>query len=143
MEITVELSLIIDSHVYSNQAGTHAVFVAVVMYALLLGGQHRKIPATQSRIPTRNTHSLFSTKAAIAWYKPHGQITIECLYYHSRALLSPTGNTNLSMWVVHWCNTERNRNTQFMRQNYPQGLVGKDVINCFQLCHASQLIDRL
>ncbi len=35
---------------YSSQAGTHAVYLAVVIYALLVDGQHRKIAATQSRV---------------------------------------------------------------------------------------------
>ncbi len=38
--------ILIDSHGLSTQAGTHAVSLTVVIYALLLGGQHRKIPAT-------------------------------------------------------------------------------------------------
>ncbi len=31
-----------DSHGYSTPAGTHAVPLAVVIYALLLGGIHRQ-----------------------------------------------------------------------------------------------------
>ncbi len=37
-----------SSHGYSTQAGTHAVFLTVVIYALLLCGLHRKKIATQS-----------------------------------------------------------------------------------------------
>ncbi len=37
-----------DFHGYSIQAGTHAVSLTVVIYALLLGGQYRKMTATQS-----------------------------------------------------------------------------------------------
>ncbi len=39
--------VLIDSHGYSTQTGIHAISLAVVIYALRLGGQHRKMPATQ------------------------------------------------------------------------------------------------
>ncbi len=46
--------VLIDSHGYSTQvgtpAGTYVISLAVVIYALLLGGQHRKWPPTQYRI---------------------------------------------------------------------------------------------
>jgi len=38
------------SHGYTTQTGTHAVSLAVVIYALLLGGLHRKLTATQYRV---------------------------------------------------------------------------------------------
>ncbi len=37
-----------DSHGYSTPAGTHAVSLAVVIYALLLGGIHRQKRAIYS-----------------------------------------------------------------------------------------------
>ncbi len=54
---------LIDSHGYSTQTGTHAVSLAVVMYALLLVSQHRKMPATQSGVLKPRTHicSLMTT----------------------------------------------------------------------------------
>ncbi len=42
------IMVLIDSHGYSTQIITHAVYRVVVMYALPLGGQQRKMPVTQS-----------------------------------------------------------------------------------------------
>ncbi len=40
--------VLIDTRGYSTQAGTHAISLTVVIYALLLGGLHRKMTATLS-----------------------------------------------------------------------------------------------
>ncbi len=45
-----------DSHGYSTQAGTHAVSLAVVIYALLLGVDQWRMTATQCCIPEYNSH---------------------------------------------------------------------------------------
>ncbi len=42
--------VLIDSDGYSTQAGTHTVSLTVVIYALLLDGQHRKKKTTLSHI---------------------------------------------------------------------------------------------
>ncbi len=57
--------VLFDSHGYSTQAGTHAVYRTVVIYALRLSGQHRTVPVAQSHIQstvhtTTVTYSMFT-----------------------------------------------------------------------------------
>ncbi len=44
--------VLIGSHGYSTQAETQAVSLTVVIYTLLLSGQYKKMPATQSHALT-------------------------------------------------------------------------------------------
>ncbi len=57
--------VLIDSHGYSTQTGTHALLLSVVIYALLLCGQHQKLPATRSLIDMVN-HVEY--KCSNTWY---------------------------------------------------------------------------
>ncbi len=57
----------IDSHGYSNQAGTHAVSLTVVMYALLLGGQHRKMPSNTILRPQAKAVPSTQPQTPVPW----------------------------------------------------------------------------
>ncbi len=57
--------VLIVSHGYSSQAVTHAISLNVVIYTLLLGGQHRKMPATQSRILKEKLFLRYHKKSTI------------------------------------------------------------------------------
>ncbi len=50
--------VLIDSHGYITQAGSHSMSLTVVIDGLLLGGQHLKKTATQSHIVINKVVSI-------------------------------------------------------------------------------------